>query len=165
MNVLPIRLHKRGGIFHRFRRAVKIDGKLVYLRQQARQGESAADIGKADGDPIDLQVEMYTHSRVAEIHEKGGTINPGKAMPIPLNDMARQMMAGGKSLAALEPIKIGQKMFLGRNRKFGKPELLFILKRGIRIKARLGFYKTWSDHAGRRDEIMSDAVNKALESI
>lgn len=157
--------HTHGGIFHRFRRTVMINGQRVFLRQQARQSESTTAIMKSDSDPLNMKVEMYTQSEVAGIHERGGTIHSGQAMPVPLNQIARDMLKAKVSLADLHVMKIKGKVFLGRKRKWGGPEILFLLTHGVRIKPRLGFYSTWEAHSARRDEIMFDAVNKALEKM
>jgi hypothetical protein len=155
--------HTHGGIFHRFRRAVKIDGKLVWIRQGAKQSKTSGMIEKSDN-PMDMKIEMFTTSKVAGIHERGGVIN-GTAMPIPLNDEARAMAKSNMTLESLDLMKINGKLFLGRKRRFGPPELLFRIARSVRIQARLGFYQTWDAHEPRRDEIFSDALNKALEKI
>ena len=39
--------HSHGGIFHRFRRIVNVNGKKVFLRQQASQSESVRAIAKS----------------------------------------------------------------------------------------------------------------------
>lgn len=157
--------HTHGGIFHRFRRTVLVNGKRVFLRQQAGQSESTSAIAKSSKDPMDMSVEMYTQSEAAGIHERGGTVTSGKAMPVPLNQNARDMLKNKVSLHDLSVMKINGKVFLGRKRRFGKPELLFILTHGIRIKPRLGFYSTWEAHAERREAIMEEALDKALEKL
>lgn len=155
--------HRHRGIFHRFRRAVKIDGKTVFIKQGAKQSGSTALIAKSD-DPMDMKIEMYTLSKAAGILETGGVIS-GKTMPIPLNDEARKMARQHQSLEGLELMKINGQLFLGRKRKFGKPELLFKLARSVHVRPRLGFYKTWAAHESRRNEILSDALNKGLEKL
>jgi len=157
--------HTHGGIFHRFRRTVMVNGKRVFLRQQAGQTESTSLIAKSSEDPMNMTVEMYTQSVAAGIHERGGTIASGKAMPIPLNQSAREMLKSKISLNDLDVIKIKGKVFLGRKRKFNRPELLFILTHSVQIKPRLGFYSTWESHGSRREQIMEDALDKALEKI
>lgn len=154
----------RGGIFHRFRRVVDVNGKKVFLRQQASQNESVKAIAKSAKDPMNMKVELYSMSKVAGIHETGGTIR-SSGMPIPLNDKAASMAKGKSALNDLEMFTINGKVFLGLKRKFQGPELLFILKRAIRIKPRLHFYKTWDGLAGRRDQIFEDALDKALRNI
>ncbi len=157
--------HTRGGIFHRFRRTVMVNGKRVFLRQQAGQAESTTAIAKSSKDPMNMTVEMYTQSEAAGIHERGGTITSAKAMPIPLNSLARGMLKSKISLNDLDVMKIKGKIFLGRKRKFNTPELLFVLTRGVQIKPRLGFYSTWESHEPRREQIMENALDKALEKI
>ena len=157
--------HTHGGIFHRFRRAVMVNGKMVFLRQQARQSQSASIIAQSSKDPMNMSVDMYTQSDVAGMHERGGTISSGKAMPVPLNQSAREMLKNKVSLHDLRVFKINGKVFLGQKRTAGKPELLFLLTHRVNIKPRLGFYSTWESHSGRREEIMRDALVKALEKV
>ncbi len=154
-----------GGIFHRFRRVTTVNGRKVFLRQQATQSESVTDIAQSSTDPMNMSVEMYTKSKAAGIHETGGEVTSAKPMPVPLTPVARQMIRDDVSLTGLDAIKIGEKVFLGRNRRFGKPELLFVLSRRVRIPARLGFYGTWDKHATRRDQIMKEALDKAAEKL
>jgi len=155
----------RGGIFNRFQRQTIIEGKVVNLRTASKQrGASVAAISKSSDNPMEMKVEMFSKSEVARVQEKGGKITSKTAMPIPLNDTARAM----KDLSRLKPMKINGVMFLGRKRNFGvssKPELLFILKRSINIRPKLGFYKTWDEHQQRNNEIFSDAVNKTLQGL
>ena len=157
--------HSHGGIFHRFRRTVTVNGKRVFLRQQAGQGESTAAIAKSSKDPMNMTVEMYTTSDVAGMHERGGSISSGNAMPVPLNQEARAMLKGKVSLNDLHVFKINDRVFLGVKGSQGKPELLFLLTHRVNIKPRLGFYSTWEAHSGRREEIMRDALIKALEKV
>lgn len=157
--------HSHGGIFHRFRRIVTVKGKKVFLRQQASQSESVRAIAKSDKDAMNMKIELYSTSKVAGIHETGGTIT-GKGMPIPLNAEAKRILKQGGNLSGLDAVKINGKVFLGRKRRFrGGLELLFILKRSVRIKPRLGFYSTWDKHAGRRNQIIDDAFDAAMEKI
>lgn len=157
--------HTQGGIFHRFRRTVTVNGKRIFLRQQAAQSESTSAIAKSSKDPMNMTVEMYTQSQAAGIHERGGTITSAKAMPLPLNQQGRAMLKSKISLNDLDVMKINGKVFLGRKRKFGRPELLFVLTHSVQIKPRLGFYSTWESHGARRDQIMEEALDKALEKI
>jgi len=157
--------HTHGGIFHRFRRTVLVNGKRVFLRQQARQGESTAAIAKSSKDPMNMTVEMYTTSDVAGMHERGGAISSAKGMPVPLNQSAREMLKSKVSLHDLRVFKINGKVFLGQKRTAGKPELLFLITHRVNIKPRLGFYSTWESHSGRREEIMRGALIKALEKV
>ncbi len=157
--------HTRGGIFHRFRRTVMVNGKRVFLRQQAGQRESTSAIVKSSKDPMNMTVEMYTQSQAAGIHERGGMITSRRAMPIPLNSSARGMLKSNISLNDLDVMKIKGKVFLGRKRKFGRPELLFILTHQVQVKPRLWFYSTWESHGSRREQIMEESLDKALEKI
>lgn len=156
---------RRGGIFHRFRRTVKINGEQVFIKQSGTQKQTTNVIMKSADDPMNMQIDMYSQSKVAGIHETGGVIAGGKAMPIPLNDTARALMKSPAALRGLSMMKINGKLFLGRAGRNGRPELLFILMRGIRVKPRLGFYMTWDKYDSRRQEIMNDALDKAMEKL
>jgi hypothetical protein len=157
--------HTHGGIFHRFRRTVMVNGKMVFLRQQARQSEAVSIIAKSSKDPMNMSVDMYTQSDVAGMHERGGTISSAKAMPIPLNQQARDMLKSKISLDHLKVMKINGKVFLGKKRKLGGPQILFMLTHRVHIKPRLGFYSTWDAHSSRREEIMAEALNTALGKV
>lgn len=152
------------GIFHRFRRVVEVNGKKVFLRQQASRNESIRAIAKSAKDPLDMTVDLYSTSKVAGIHETGGTIRSA-GMPIPLNDKAAAMAKNKTALNDLDQMVINGKVFLGRKRKFQGPELLFIIKRAVRIKPRLHFYKTWDGLSSRRDQIMDDAWDAGVRKI
>jgi hypothetical protein len=155
---------QHGGIFHRFRRVVKVNGKAVFLRQSASQNESVRAVAKSAKNPMNMRIELYSQSKVAGIHETGGVISkPG--MVIPLNDKAKQMLKSKVNLDTLVPFKINGKIFLGINRKTFGPELLFILKRSVRIKPRLAFYGTWDKHAGRRDQIINEALDEGMSKV
>ncbi len=157
--------HNPRGIFHRFRRAVIVKGKAVFLTQTASSDSTIKSIANSAKDPMNMTVEIYSKSRVAGIHERGGSINTGKPMPIPLSEAAKSLLRNRISLQELSPIHINGKLFLARTKGREKPELLFILKRGIRIRPRLGFYQTWAEHQTRRGEIMDKAMDKAFNKL
>lgn len=159
---------QRGGLFHRFRRVVILkSGKRVFLRQQASSNETINAIIRSSKDPMDMNVRIFSNSKVAKIHEFGGNISAGaKGMPIPLNDKARNMLRNKQSLRDLVLLKINGKAFLADiNKSKVDPELLFIIKHGIKVKPRLGFYGTWEKHAVRRQEILNTAIQKAFNNI
>lgn len=155
------------GIFHRFRRITLVNGKKArFLRTGGGQSETVSNIAKSSRDIFNLSVEIYTKSKVAGIFERGGTIRSQKPMPIPLNEMARQMMRDKQSLKALKPALINGKMFLIRDNGTDRPQFLFILKRSTKpIRARLGFYSTFRNHAARHSEIMNEAFVRAMDKL
>ena len=64
------------------------------------------------------------------------------------------------------PLLLHGKTFLVRVRKKVWDILpLFVLKNSIRIKPRLGFYKTWDDMQNERINILNKSVEKALSKI
>jgi hypothetical protein len=154
---------RRGGIFHRFRRVVMVKGKKVFLRQQGKVSESVRAIAQSATEPMDMSVEMYTESKVAGIHERGGLISGGRSMPIPLNEEARDLIRNRVGITSLDMIPINGRVYLGRKQPGERPELLFILKKGVRIPPRLGFYRTWGAHSSRRQQIMDQSLESALD--
>lgn len=155
------------GIFHRFRRVVIVKNKALFLTQSAPASRTVSAIVNSDKDPLNMSIEIFTHSKVAGIHERGGQIAATGAMPIPLSDAARTILREKSvDFKSLFPLVINGKVFLARKvTKDAAPELLFILKRGIRIRPRLGFYQTWAKHAPRREQIMDEAMQKAYEKM
>jgi hypothetical protein len=151
------------GIFHRFKRLTTVNGEEINIHASKKAAVSA--IAKSSDDIYELNVEVFSNSDVAAIHEKGGTIHAGKPMPIPLNEEARSMARQGMSLKDLAPVKINGKLFLGRKVLFGKMRLLFILKKSINVKARLGFYKTYDSLEGRREQIYNEALAQAFSKM
>ncbi len=157
---------KQGGLFHRFRRVTYINGKRVFLRTQAYRNESISRISKSLKDPLNMKIEMFSESKVVGIHERGGVVSGhGSAMPIPLNEKARAMSPKMRNSSGLEVMEIGNKLFLGKKRRRGKPELFFLLSKQIRIPARLGYYSSWEAHQSRQEEILEKSVSKAIEKL
>lgn len=161
------------GIFHRFRRVTMVDGKAVFLRVRDPQSETVSAIAHSSKSVFDMAVNIYSKSKVAGKLERGGTIQSSRPMPIPLNAEAREMMlkVGPKTnlkavFPDLNPVVINGKFFLARKKMFGKKlQLLFILKRSVKVKAHLGFEETWIQHAPRREQILDEAFAKAMADL
>lgn len=160
------------GIFHRFRRVTRENGKIVFLRAQGYQEETISKIAKSAKNVFDLSVEIYSRSKVSGILERGGTIRSSRPMPVPLNSTAREMLTkvGPKSnlrliYPDLKAVQLNGKLFLARKQAFKKMQLLFILKKSVRIKPQLGFASTWAQHATRREQIINEAFTKALSNL
>lgn len=89
-------------------------------------------------------------------------------MAIPLNEEARAMRRAKVPLTSLIPIvRPGKATLLGRKEGWGGKKIrpLFILKRSVYLRPRLGFYSTWERHSGRREEILDQAVKDAVEKL
>lgn len=167
-----IMMHK-GGIFHRFRRVLELaSGETKFIDIHARQGKSTSLIAKSFKNPLDMRVDMWTSSRVAEKYEKGGDIVPGarsfdlfnkvsRLMRVPLSAAARSRDSKNP-IQGLEFIKTSRGVFLAE--KVGKKKLIFhyILKRSVPVRRSLGFMKTWDEMEQARQTIFKDALNNAV---
>ncbi len=155
-----------GGLFHRFRRIVMVNGKAVFLRQSASQSETVKAIAKSGKTALDMRVDIYTNSKAADLLETGGTISSAHGMTIPLTDEAKQMKKSDPVAANdLDVIIQNGKVFLGRKQGRLPPERLFILLHQVKVQARLGFYSTWDSHMGRFDQIMNEALDDGLSRV
>ncbi len=155
-----------GGIFHRFRRIVTVNGEAVFLRQSASQSETVKAIAKSAKDPMNMKVELYTKSKAAGILETGGTISSAHGMTIPLTDEAKQMKkSNAAEIGNLDVIIQNGKVFLGHKNGRLPPERLFVLVHQVKVQARLGFYSTWDSHIGRFNQIIDEALSDGLSRI
>ncbi len=160
------------GIFHRFRRVTMVDGKATFLRVRGSQSDTVSDIAHSSKNVFDMKVEVYSKSKVAGKLERGGIIQSGRSMSIPLNAKAKEMMTqvGPKTnlkavFPDLKPVIINGKFFLARKQAFKKLQLLFILRKRVKVPARLGFFDTWNEHAPRREQIIDEAFQKAMADL
>ena len=147
-----------GGLFHRFRRVVMINGKAVFLNANMARSKTKELIGKSDN-VMAMQIDMYTKSKAAGIHEKGGEIgSSGKLLKIPLTG-APKFRANIKLVA----LKLKGGLFLVRvNRRTKTITPFFILKNRVHLDARLGFYATWGSLSSARDSIFNKAIKETL---
>lgn len=127
-----------------------------------------------------LQVKSW--SKVFRVHEYGGTITAkGKQLAVPLREALKKVPGGtwsggvlfwkGRLKARFRGEKSGIKGLVGYfDRRRGKYYLglkrgeagilpLFVLKRQVRIPARLGFFKTWNE----LQPFANDRLNQALQ--
>jgi hypothetical protein len=124
---------------------------------------------------MDMRFEIYTASKVAGIHERGGTISPGGLMPIPLLSQSHMFTKSGmikenyklKNIGEkLVPIRIRGNLYLARvNHARHTIKPYYILLNKVTIKPRLGFYKTWNSMQSDRITILNKAVEKTLKKI
>ena len=120
---------------------------------------------------------IYSDSKIAKMHEEGATVtNPGGGkLAVPLSARQEMFTSDGRLkkqyrqprlLKNVFPLLLRGKTFLVRVRKKVWDILpLFVLKNSIRIKPRLGFYKTWDDMQNERINILNKSVEKALSKI
>lgn len=131
------------------------------------------------GDLNNMGIEIYTHSKIARMHEEGAIINArgGQRLAVPFSQEYRPEMYTGsgrlrarfKQPGAMKKvgiIKSKGKEFLAQFKKgTGEVKPIFVLKRRIKIDPRLGFYDTWHGMKRRQIEILNKASIKALERV
>lgn len=124
-----------------------------------------------------MGIKVFSSSNVAALHETGGTLKApgGGRLAVPLSVRSQMFTARGKlrarykkpgELKNVRPVRLKGKTFLARVGKRNKKILpLYILKRQVRIKPRLGFYRTWDGLTNYRINILNKSVDKALRKI
>ena len=131
-------------------------------------------IFRRPGDPGASRFRITSYAEAFRIHEYGGTISGrGKQLAIPLREALRGGRVGGRLLKRYDKPKEQIKNLVGYfDRRRGKYYLgikrgaegilpLFVLKRQVRIPARLGFFKTWNDLRPFVDQRLEKAVQNA----
>lgn len=134
------------------------------------------------GDVLDMELGIFTRSKIAALLEKGGTISAKSGlMAIPIG---RALTATGRlkpEYSVFEnyrrtyiPSKVkipglfmqgkGGRMFLMK-KEGDKIEPLFVLKNQIRIQPRLRMIDTWDRMEGYRMEVFNKSIDKALNKI
>lgn len=127
-------------------------------------------------------VSIFSESKIAKMHEEGATIRDpqGGGVPVPLK--ARQELFTGsgalkkryrgvKRTRTIVPIKFGSQYYLSKvNRKNREqpPLPLFVLKKEVILKKRLGFYELWNSMQATVFQILSkrfmQGVGRAWEN-
>ncbi|MBI5147764.1 MAG: hypothetical protein HZA37_01270 [Parcubacteria group bacterium] len=131
-----------------------------------------------------MAVEIFTTSKIAKLHEEGGVMRTARRIAVPIHDSSREIETtqgavkkqyGGtpyyRDLKALQKrlhlrvITVGGKtyLFAPREKGEGKKPPLFVLKNDVRLKPRLGFYKTWEDMEPDAMKIADQAIGKACK--
>lgn len=163
---------KRGGIFHRFRRAV-IDksGGAKLLNVHASQSKAIGIIAKSVRNPLDMRVEIKSQSAVAMTFEYGGMITAGTGMmKIPISEEAKNLhgsyegLRGGIQGLFLLKTRSGR-MFLAQKLNGKMIKLHYALKWSIPVTRKLGFYDTWDKLDTTRDDILRQAVGDAVAQM
>jgi len=126
-----------------------------------------------------MGIEVFSESKIAKLHETGGTVRDpgGKRLAVPLSARTEMFTPSGKlrarykrpkELKNVRPIWIKSKgkTFLARIKRGSEKILpLYVLKRQVRIKPRLGFYRTWDGLVNYRIDILNKSIEKALRKI
>ncbi|MFA6216408.1 MAG: hypothetical protein WDL87_01980 [Candidatus Omnitrophota bacterium] len=162
------------GLFHWFKR--RLEGQRIEISNRSMTTKRTGEIlSGSTSSPLDMSFEIYTASKAAGIHERGGTISPGGMMPIPLPSQGQMFRQSGHLKEnykldnmgkKLQPIRIRNHIYLCRvNRARHTIKPLYILLNKVVIKPRLGFYNTWNSLQGDRITILNKSVNKALDNL
>lgn len=124
-----------------------------------------------------MGMQVYSDSKIAKLHETGGIVTApsGGRMAVPLSARSQMFTAKGKlrgrykkphQLKNVEPMRFKGQTFLVRVKKRAQKILpLYVLKRSVRLKPRLGFYRVWDSLANYRIEILNKKIENALRKI
>jgi len=124
-----------------------------------------------------MGIEIFSNSKIAKLHETGGTVTDpgGGRLAIPLSARKQMFTARGKlrarykqprALKNVKRMRFKGNTFLARVTKRGQKILpLYVLKRQVRIKPRLGFYRTWDGLVNYRIDILNKKIENALRKI
>ncbi len=124
-----------------------------------------------------MGTQIFSDSKVAKLHETGGIVKDpgGGRLAVPLSARTQMFTASGKlrsrykrpkELKNVRRMRFKGNTFLARVTKRAQKILpLYVLKRQVRIKPRLGFYRTWDGLVNYRIDILNKSVEKALRKI
>jgi len=124
-----------------------------------------------------MGVRIFSDSKIAKLHETGGIVKDpsGGRLAVPLSARTQMFTARGKlktrfrrpkTLKNVQPMRFRGKTFLAKVTKRAKKILpLFVLKRQVRLKPRLGFYRTWDGLVNYRIQILNKKIDNALRKI
>ena len=142
-------------------------GIFTHFRRASLVSQSIEDMGMI----------IFSDSKISKLHEEGGIVkNPGGSkLAVPLSARTELFTSDGRVkkqyrqprlLKNVIPIKLRGKTFLAKVKKKLRNILpLFVLKNQIRIRPRLGFYKTWDDMQNERINILNKSIQKTLEKV
>ncbi|MFH1385111.1 MAG: hypothetical protein ABIH47_09165 [Candidatus Omnitrophota bacterium] len=124
-----------------------------------------------------MGIEIFTDSKIAVLHEQGGTVKGpgGGRLAVPLSAREEMFTRSGalkrkykkpRELKNVRAVILKGKRFLAKFKKRSREILpLYILKNSVRIKPRLGFYKTWDSMQNVRIRILNNSITKALRRV
>lgn len=122
-----------------------------------------------------LGVVIFSESKIAKLHETGGTVRAGGGdkIAVPLSSKEELFTSKGAlrqryrtrvGRANLVPIKFGQQTFLTRIMKRTREvRPLFVLKQSVTLEARLGFYETWDAMEGTIYQLLAQRLIRAVK--
>lgn len=160
------------GIFHWFKR--RLEGQRIEISNRSMTTKRTEEIlSSSSSSPLDMKFEIYTKSKAAGIHERGGTIAPGGMMAVPLSSQTQMFRESGHLKenykldnmgGKLVPIRIRNHIYLAQvNRARHTFKLYYILLNQVKIKPRLGFYSTWNNMQNDTISLLNKAVDNTLE--
>ena len=118
------------------------------------------------------EMAEYTTSPYARIHEYGGTVRPkrSKYLAIPL---AAAKTAGGDSRGGPRSFtntffarsKAGNLILFQNQGSKKKPLPLFVMKKQVTLKPRLGFFEEWTANQKKRISDIAKGIDVALDGL
>ncbi|MBI5872988.1 MAG: hypothetical protein HZB36_02460 [Candidatus Omnitrophica bacterium] len=129
---------------------------------------------RLSADPLDIQLGIFSRSKIVKLHEKGGEVTAkGKMLAIPIKNaldpstgrIARSFWGGKKSKEENELFVYKSKngrLFLMKKEE-GKLIPYFVLRNKIKIQPRLRFFDTWDRMEGYRMNTFNKHIDKALK--
>lgn len=127
-----------------------------------------------------MGMTIFSDSKISRMHEEGATIKSagGEKLAAPLSARPEMFIDGQypgrlkkkyrtpRTMKNVIKIVLKGKSFLARVKKRSRELIpLFVLKNSIRIRPRLGFYKTWDDMQNERIMILNKSIKKAIDSV
>lgn len=124
-----------------------------------------------------MGIEVFSQSKIAKLQETGGVVSDpsGGRLAVPLSVRTQMFTSQGKlrtmyksprELKNVMAMRLKGQTFLARVTKgFKKILPLYVLKRQVRLKPRLGFYRTWDGLVNYRIDILNKSVDNALRKI
>jgi hypothetical protein len=124
-----------------------------------------------------MGMEIFSESKVAKLQETGGVVKDpsGGRLAVPLSARTemftsegrlREMYKKPRDIKNIKPLKLKGQTFLAKvTKSFSKILPLYVLKREVRLKPRLGFYRTWDGLVNYRIDVLNKSIWKALSKV
>ncbi len=130
------------------------------------------DITSKGDDLNSWQMAEFTTSPYAKIHEHGGTVRPKRAkyLAIPLaaaKTKGGDVRGGPRAFTNtfFAKSKAGNLILFQNQGKGKKPLPLFVMKREVNLKPRLGFFEEWTANQKKRVEDIAKGIDAALDGL
>ncbi len=124
------------------------------------------------GDLNSWHMAEFTTSPYAKIHEHGGTIRPksAKYLAIPLaaaKAKSGDLRGGPRSFTNtfFAKSKAGNLILFQNQGKGKKPLPLFVMKKQVTLKPRLGFFEEWTSNQKKRISDIAKGIDVALDGL